>query len=302
VAISDQEKQYFNAGINAVCKDIDIRIRAANCLNKDSLADVLSCVNFWKNAFVASASAAGVVTPNSVALLSSVDITAMQVYTGYMPDASNGVSLANNVTALKDQAGNTTITGFQTNTLTDAVMQLQGEVTALAGVSGNTSIIGFVIDAVTAATMQMQSEILTLSAVTETNTTVLQDRATATESDVTALQTRLGAAETNIESLQASSAATAAVIGTPQFYGTPLTVTSCFFNNDNVMVLGNVIAQGSKSVLGVLKAQSDCDVWVKNIDNADWWYTQTGNVADCQMPPLELVWEFCVGATNVSLI
>jgi len=88
MAISDQERQYFNTGINQLLNDIDKHTRASACPNKAQLIDVISCLDDFLNGnFVAAASAAGILTPNSISELISTSDT-MKIKQSLQPFAN----------------------------------------------------------------------------------------------------------------------------------------------------------------------------------------------------------------------
>lgn len=122
MAISDQERTYFNKAIDILFTNRVKYIRAGKCLDKDLLADVMSCLEGLRSGFVAAASAAGVVTLDTISALTTSDITTLRSYSGYTEaDAivvsSDGGSLKNNFAALEEISGNKKyeITGIPRN-------------------------------------------------------------------------------------------------------------------------------------------------------------------------------------------
>jgi hypothetical protein len=91
-------------------------------------------------------------------------------------------------------------------------------------------------------------------------------------------------------------------LGTPTYKitGEPKIVTSCKRIN-GVYELGNVIAQGNPSILGIFKAFFNCSAW-NNQKTIDHYFTTTGDITGCSpLLPSESVFSECIGALGISI-
>jgi len=86
--------------------------------------------------------------------------------------------------------------------------------------------------------------------------------------------------------------------------GTPKTITSCTLlsYSPREYTLGEVVATGDKTALGMLKAMLDCTTWAN--EKIDHYFTSDGTTAGCSayLIPADHVYTECVGALELNII
>ncbi len=109
--ISNEEKQYLQDGVNILFTKTTSKTTALRYIQDDlSLEEILSKLNrFLKKDFVATASANGIITPNSVVYISSSDVPKMQSFVGYQSAATlpeDQQNLVDSLSALSNSLNN----------------------------------------------------------------------------------------------------------------------------------------------------------------------------------------------------
>lgn len=132
MALTQEEIDYFNAGIDALCKKDTTRAKARTLIDRNkSPKEVLDKLNIYlQKDFVPSSSALGIKAPDSILTISNSEIAKIQVTVGMVPNQySNTSSVMNDIDSLKT---NTTCLRTDYNSLRDELTIVNINQTSLA--------------------------------------------------------------------------------------------------------------------------------------------------------------------------
>lgn len=125
MALTQEEIEYFNNGINALCKKATTKAKAKTYINPElSSKEVLDKLSeYLTKDFVSSTSALGINIPSSVLVQSKSDIAQIQVTVGMVPNEnSNSPNIMSDVDFLKN---NVEIVDNSLNSLTTQIVNIE---------------------------------------------------------------------------------------------------------------------------------------------------------------------------------
>jgi hypothetical protein len=306
MSLTTEQQQYFPTAIKAVFKKLGQRNEALSYVNNNAnYVDILSKLNkLSKGDFASQASAKGMQTPQSIMDESNSDSARVQEFVGYQAPVYQDIE---NAPQEIDQ------------TVAVAVKELQDEVgdyngldvftpqTVVGGLNQHRAYIGdasgldvFTPQTVVGGLRQHREQIGDITVLNNFEIKTISGGLKQLSEDVVHISSVAGI-DLTLETQEALGA-----FGSTDYRstGTPKTITSCTLlsYSPREYTLGEVVATGDKTALGMLKAMLDCTTWAN--EKIDHYFTSDGTTAGCSayLIPADHVYTECVGALELNII
>lgn len=319
--LTSEEITYFNNGINAVLKKETSRNTAKSYVQESSSSEELIAHlnNFIKKDFIAAASSKGILTPASLISKSNSDLAKVQTFVGYSPPLTTdktpaaeqpGTNILESVNLLSTDIGNINTQNNvrdaklknhddSINSMSQDIKKMHSKNTDIdAKLSSQDNSINNIKNSMSSISIDIEG-LRTQDKITDSELKELNKNINNVYK-ILDISNKADAAE--IDSINTKADIALNALGTASYTiaGTPKVITSCKRIN-KVYELGDVIAQGSTSTLGIMKAFLDCADWATK-RTIDHYFTTTEDASRCgPLIPSESVFSRCIGALDISI-
>lgn len=293
--LTREEITYFNNGINAVLKK-ETSINTARSYIKEDLSSevVLAKLdNFLKKDFIATVSSKGIPTPGSLIPKSNSDLAKIQAFVGFTPPPPTTEKAPGSI----EQPGSNMLESV--NLLSDSIADINAkDNTRDAKLENHDKSMIAMKNSMTS----MSTDIEDLRATDKITGSELKQLEKNINKVYKILKISNNAEAAEINEINTKTNTALNTLGTSSYTisAEPKVVISCKRIN-KVYELGDVIAQGATSALGIIKAFLDCSNWAdkKTIDH---YFTTTKDTSGCSpLIPSEIVFSICIGALGISI-
>ncbi|MCT4634844.1 MAG: hypothetical protein N4A31_01170 [Rickettsiales bacterium] len=292
--LTSEEITYFNNGINAVLKKETSKNTARSYIQESSSSEevLAKLEKLIKKDFIATASSKGIPTPGSLISKSSSDLAKIQTFVGYTPPPTTGKS-----TTSVDQPGTNMLESV--NLLSDNIADIHAKDGARdAKLKSHDDSISSMGNDMNSMSQDIE-DLKATDKITESELKEL-DKNIKNVYKILQISNKAEAAEINDIDTKANTALNTLGTSSYTISGEPKVIISCKRIN-KVYELGDVIAQGATSTLGIMKAFLDCATW-ENKKTIDHYFTTTGDTSGCgPLLPSELVFSECIGALGIAI-